>query len=197
MKKRIMKLKTKDHILTTAGKLFSKRGYYGVSMQDIADELHFTKAALYYHFTSKEVLTRELLQKTINELKLAIKKACQGGILPSDKVFNLINTFLDFKITHPELSLLVSLGFTSDEKEPMVQFIQDLRIELTKFVRELIGGIDFARKITYKSLFFITSSLLGFVFSPFQNKDKTNIARDFTQLLLAGTGEQRKVKTSA
>ena len=188
---------TKQTILKTAGKLFSQRGYFGISMQDIADELDITKAALYYHFTSKEALTQELMKGTIAELKFDLKNSCQAGTLPSDKIFNLTKTFLDFKIKHPELSLLVSLGFTSDEKEPIVQFIQDLRIELTRFIRQLIGGIDFTRRITYKGMFFITSSLLGLVLSPFQNKDNTDIAQDFTRLLLTGTGESRKGKTSA
>jgi len=192
--KKTKKGSTKQTILKTSGKLFSQRGYYGVSMQDIADELHITKAALYYHFVSKEALTQELLKGTITELKLSLKNACQAGTLPSSKVFNVTKAFLDFKITHPEMSLLVSLGFTPDEKEPMVQFIQDIRIELTKFIRELIGGMDFARKITYKSLFFLSSSLLSLVFSPFQNKDNANTAEDFTQLLLSGTEVSGKAK---
>jgi len=53
--KKINKYSTKQTILKIAGRLFSQRGYYGVSMQDLADEIHITKAALYYHFTSKEV----------------------------------------------------------------------------------------------------------------------------------------------
>jgi len=183
---------TKETILKTAGSLFSQRGYFGVSMQDIADELSITKAALYYHFESKESLTEELLRGTIDELKQELKHACEVGMLPSDKVFNMIKTFLDFKIHHPELSLLVSLGFTSDEKEPLVQFVQDLRIELTKFIRELIGGIDFLRRITYKGLFLLTTSLLGLVLSPFQNTNNKDIAQDFTDLLLSGTGKKGK-----
>ena len=183
---------TKETILKTAGSLFSQRGYFGVSMQDIADELSITKAALYYHFESKEALTEELLRGTIDELKQELKHACEAGMLPSDKVFNMIKTFLDFKIHHPELSLLVSLGFTSDEKEPLVQFVQDLRIELTKFIRELIGGIDFLRRITYKGLFLLTTSLLGLVLSPFQNTNNKDIAQDFTDLLLSGTGKKGK-----
>lgn len=188
---------TKETILKTAGRLFSQRGYFGVSMQDMADESGITKAAIYYHFSSKEVLTQELLHETVNELKHVLEQSCKAGKLPSDKVFNVIKAFLDFKIQHPELSLLVSLGFTSDEKEPMVQFIQDLRIELTRFIRQLIGGVDFTRRVTYKSVFFITGSLLGLVLSPFQDKNSKSVAHDFTTLLLSGAGEIGEKKTAA
>ncbi len=185
---------TKELILKTTGKLFSQRGYFGVSMQDIAVELSITKAALYYHFKSKEALTEELLRGTIDDLKVALSKACDSGILPSGKVFNIVKTFLDFKINHPELSILVSLGFTSDEKEPIVQFVQDLRVELTKFIRLLVGGADFTRKITYGGLYFLTTSLLGLVLSPFQNEDSTNTTEYFTKLLLSGTVKKDKKK---
>ncbi len=188
---------TKETILKTAGRLFSQRGYFGVSMQNIADELSITKAALYYHFKSKELLTQELLNETIDDLKTSLSEACNTGILPSDKVFNVVKTFLDFKIHHPELSLLVSLGFTSDEKEPMVQFIQDLRTELTKYLLTLIRGMDFTRKMTYKALFLLTTTLLGLVLSPFQDKDYKNITQDFTDLLLSKTGEKSKGNITA
>ena len=188
---------TKEMILKTAGSLFSQRGYFGVSMQDIADELSITKAALYYHFESKEALTEELLRGTVDELKQELKRACKTGVLPSDKVFNIVKTFLDFKIHHPELSLLVSLGFASDENTPVVQFVQDLRIELTKYIRKLIGGIDFIRRITYKSLFLLTTSLLGLMLSPFQNTNNTDIAQDFTDLFLLGVGKKGKNQIKA
>ena len=142
------KVNTRALILKTAGRLFSRRGYFGVSMQDIANELSITKAALYYHFKSKESLTEELLMDTTDDLKKALNKACNTGVLPSTKIFNMVDTLLDFRINHPELSLLVTLGYVSDEKDPMIQFVQNLRIYLTKSIRVLIGGINFTRKIT-------------------------------------------------
>ena len=188
---------TKETIFNTAGRLFSQRGYFVVSMQDIADELSITKAALYYHFKSKEALTEELLRGTVDELKQELKHACEIGRLPSGKMFNIVKTFLDFKNRHPELSFLVSLGFTSDEKMSVVKFIQDLRIELIKFMRELIGGIDFVRRITYKGLFLLATSFLGLVLSQFQDTNNKDVAKDFTGLFLSETGEKGKGKITA
>ena len=50
----MFKESTRDKILNTAGKLFSQRGYFGVSMSQIAQQVGITKAALYYHFDSKQ-----------------------------------------------------------------------------------------------------------------------------------------------
>lgn len=52
---------TRGRALGKALELFSRDGYDGVSMRQIAEELGVTKAALYHHFTSKEEIARELV----------------------------------------------------------------------------------------------------------------------------------------
>jgi TetR/AcrR family transcriptional regulator len=45
-----------DRILAESARAFSRRGYYGTSLDEIAAALGVTKAALYYHVRSKEEL---------------------------------------------------------------------------------------------------------------------------------------------
>ncbi len=45
---------TKQRILDVALDLFTEQGYDGTSLRQIAEQLGVTKAALYYHFESKE-----------------------------------------------------------------------------------------------------------------------------------------------
>lgn len=52
---------TRDRILEVALELFSRQGYEGTSIRDIADRMGMTKAAVYYHFPAKESLLAELL----------------------------------------------------------------------------------------------------------------------------------------
>ncbi|MDI2036556.1 TetR/AcrR family transcriptional regulator [Paenarthrobacter nitroguajacolicus] len=53
---------TKENIQMVALRLFSEQGYESTSMRQIAEELGFTKAALYYHFKSKEDIVRSLME---------------------------------------------------------------------------------------------------------------------------------------
>lgn len=53
--------KTKEKILWDSLDLFSQNGYYGTSMNDIAEKVGITKAALYKHFSGKEKIFEELL----------------------------------------------------------------------------------------------------------------------------------------
>lgn len=54
---------TKQRILDAALGLFSQKGFYGTSMNDIASVLEITKAALYRHFSGKEEILDVILDK--------------------------------------------------------------------------------------------------------------------------------------
>ena len=51
---------TRERILDVALDLFTEQGYDGTSLRQIAEQLGVTKAALYYHFESKEDILRAL-----------------------------------------------------------------------------------------------------------------------------------------
>jgi len=52
---------TRKQILDGAYRLFRRRGYSRVTMDDIAAEARFTKRTLYHHFQSKDELLAEML----------------------------------------------------------------------------------------------------------------------------------------
>jgi TetR/AcrR family transcriptional regulator, regulator of cefoperazone and chloramphenicol sensitivity len=57
----------RDQILETSLSFFEARGYAGVSLRDIADQLGVTKAALYYHFESKQSIVEALIADAIKQ----------------------------------------------------------------------------------------------------------------------------------
>jgi len=59
---------TRTRILDAAVSLFGEYGYAGTSVRDIAERLGLTKAALYYHFPSKETILDALLDPFVTEL---------------------------------------------------------------------------------------------------------------------------------
>ena len=54
---------TRERFLDTAEALFAERGFYGVSIAAIADQLGLTKQALLHHFGSKEKLYGQVLKR--------------------------------------------------------------------------------------------------------------------------------------
>jgi AcrR family transcriptional regulator len=69
---------TRERILEVARELFTEQGYDGTSLREIADRLGFTKAALYYHFQSKDQIMLALLepaQNLVSDLLGQLEKA--------------------------------------------------------------------------------------------------------------------------
>ncbi|GAA4278607.1 TetR/AcrR family transcriptional regulator [Aquimarina mytili] len=60
---------TKQKLLSTASKTFSKYGFYKTSMDEIAKSARKAKGSLYYHFNSKELLFREVVLSELTFLK--------------------------------------------------------------------------------------------------------------------------------
>ena len=59
---------TRQRILDTALDLFIERGYDKTSLREIAERVGVTKAALYYHFSSKEEIIRTLVQPLFDQM---------------------------------------------------------------------------------------------------------------------------------
>ena len=66
---------TRASLLRAARKVFGRRGYYGASLDEIADEAGFSKGALYYNFGGKEGLFVALLEERLEERVRIIREA--------------------------------------------------------------------------------------------------------------------------
>ncbi len=66
---------TRARLLDTALKLFSEHGLEGTSLQMIADELGVTKAAVYYHFKTKDEIAEAVAAPALQELDQIIDEA--------------------------------------------------------------------------------------------------------------------------
>jgi AcrR family transcriptional regulator len=65
---------TRERILDVAARLFSERGFAGTSTRDIAEALGVTKAALYYHFPSKDAILTELVAQPLAAVRAVLSE---------------------------------------------------------------------------------------------------------------------------
>jgi AcrR family transcriptional regulator len=68
---------TRTRIQQVALELFSERGYEATSLREIAERLGVTKAALYYHFRTKEEIVQSLFEDQLAQLDTLIAWARQ------------------------------------------------------------------------------------------------------------------------
>jgi AcrR family transcriptional regulator len=63
---------TRDRILSVALRLFASQGYATTSLREIADELGVTKAALYFHYKTKEDIVVGILRGHLDGLNALV-----------------------------------------------------------------------------------------------------------------------------
>lgn len=66
---------TGDRLVEAAVRLITRHGFAGTSLQMIADELGFTKAAIYYHFRTREQLLSAVVEPFLTQLQTVIEDA--------------------------------------------------------------------------------------------------------------------------
>ncbi|MCK2219229.1 TetR/AcrR family transcriptional regulator [Actinomadura sp. ATCC 31491] len=64
-----MREDTRTRIQEVALRLFTEQGYEATSLREIAEELGVTKAALYYHFKTKDDIVASLVDLRVAELE--------------------------------------------------------------------------------------------------------------------------------
>ncbi len=67
-------MSTRDQFIATAQRLFAAKGFYGVSIAAIAEQMGLTKQALLHHFGNKEKLYGEVLQAISDDLMSATQE---------------------------------------------------------------------------------------------------------------------------
>src|SRR6201997_4780182 len=68
---------TRERIQAVALELFAEQGYEKTSLREIAERLGVTKAALYYHFKSKEDIVRSFTEDHFARLDALVEWARQ------------------------------------------------------------------------------------------------------------------------
>ena len=66
---------TRQRLLDVAMELVSRHGFAGTSLQMIADELGFTKAAIYYHFRTRDQLLITLMEPILHQIRQVVETA--------------------------------------------------------------------------------------------------------------------------
>lgn len=98
---------TYDKVLSVAMELFGENGFAGTSLQAIADRVGVTKAALYYHFRTKDELLDALLRPALNDLDRVLDAAeVRKGQAVRQRV--LFEGFVDFLLRYRTLAVILN-----------------------------------------------------------------------------------------
>jgi AcrR family transcriptional regulator len=87
---------TRARIQQVALDLFAEKGYEATSLREIAEQLGVTKAALYYHFKTKDEIVESLAEDWISQVRelVAWGKAQPHGLETAHEVLRRYSTIL-------------------------------------------------------------------------------------------------------
>jgi AcrR family transcriptional regulator len=181
--------KTEDLILESAEQLFAQFGYLGVSMANIADSLEITKAALYYHFSSKENLYLKVLENAFNEFSETIKKISDEDSAIQKKFNKTITTYIDFSIKRKGLAKLTIQKLSKDDSN-IICFIAKTKIkiasQLEPIVKEFLiykkKNIINSKVATYLLIGMLNTFILGEILEGGKNWKAKDIAMNIEKL---------------
>jgi AcrR family transcriptional regulator len=88
---------TRSRIQSVAVELFGEQGYEKTSLREIAERLGVTKAALYYHFKSKEDIVHSLLDDYLDQVDALISWGIRQDRTPRVRG-ELMRRYLDIVI---------------------------------------------------------------------------------------------------
>jgi TetR/AcrR family transcriptional regulator, cholesterol catabolism regulator len=92
-----------EQIVTTSAQLIQEKGFHGTTLQEVAEELDVTKAALYYYVKDKEDLLLRIYQHTLELALASVEAIVQSEQPPAEKVRALIDNQVRLITSRPEL----------------------------------------------------------------------------------------------
>src|SRR2546429_5898148 len=112
-------------IVAAAREEFSRRGFDGARMDQIARRAAVNKQLLFYYFHSKRGLFTAVLARGAAELEQALADPPTGGEGPPDRIPLALHAPFDFLAAHPDLVTLLTQAGPS-QAPPFASAIKQL-----------------------------------------------------------------------
>jgi TetR/AcrR family transcriptional regulator len=103
-------------IIAAAREEFSRRGFEGARVDQIAQRAGVNKQLLFYYFHSKRGLFSAVLSRGAVELEHALTTLPVSGDRPLDRIRVALGAQFDFLATHPDLVTLLTQAGRSDAR---------------------------------------------------------------------------------
>ncbi len=105
---------TRERILDISLELFTTQGYDKTSLREIAEQLGFSKAAIYYHFESKEAILMALHMR-LHALGIDALRTIDRATMTLDVWSTLLDQMIDQMLSHRALFILHERNRTAFE----------------------------------------------------------------------------------
>ena len=129
----------RSHLIQTAERLFSVKGFEGTSVRDIAEEAGVNIAMISYYFRSKEGLMEALFEKRTEDIKMRVESLLKDDSLsPIEKVDMLIEEHVERVMRDKPFQKIMICEQVINKNPVIINLIREIKVRSTKVIGELI-----------------------------------------------------------
>ncbi|MFC8616853.1 TetR/AcrR family transcriptional regulator [Micromonospora purpureochromogenes] len=180
---------TRERIQAVALELFTEQGYERTSLREIAERLNVTKAALYYHFKSKDEIVNSLVEDRVRRIDELIAWARSQ---PSTRATRraLLNKYADMMFASEQPSVMRFFEQNQTVLKSLSAGMQ-MRERMLGLADQLCQGdkSPAAQLRAALTLFAVHSSWFAVRAPHITDQERKKIALEVADELLAGIGE--------
>ncbi|WP_075187356.1 TetR/AcrR family transcriptional regulator [Teredinibacter haidensis] len=164
----------RDSILEASTVLFSKKGYSGVSMRDVAQHLGCTPAALYYHFKDKDQLYLGVIQHVCHGVSASLKRAKDSHGEPWDQLSAVLTELIRTLSANESFWRLLQQILMDENEERMRQLGNSVFHDIFSIFYDLASKIG-----PHLDPHQLTISMMSLCLFPFQSANAASFLPGF------------------
>lgn len=125
--------------MDSAELLFSRKGFDGTSVRDIAEAAGFNTAMISYYFGSKEKLMEEIFDRKSIDLREKVNGLLNDESLdPFQKMYSLVDIYVDNMIQRQTFHRILLAEQIINQNPTIIQLVEKMKIRNTDCINELI-----------------------------------------------------------
>jgi AcrR family transcriptional regulator len=131
---------TREALVSAAADLFSRHGFDGVTVDDIARAARVNRAMLYYHFADKLALYRDIVCRMLDEAGARVTAIVEEPRSAPDKLERFIASFVGLADSHPYFPPLMLREMVEGALHFDAEILSRMRRVFLAFTRVLTEG---------------------------------------------------------
>jgi AcrR family transcriptional regulator len=128
----------REKILIAAGLVFSTKGFYRATMDEIAREASVAKGTLYYNFPSKAKLFAATVTEGMEEIIGQVEQELESDLPFREHLRHLIRSNFLLYLKYSDLSKIVFNEITSGIDDEVLDEIEKVRVRYIDFIADLL-----------------------------------------------------------
>lgn len=126
-------------LLDTAEMLFSRKGFDGTSVRDIAEAACINTAMISYYFGSKEKLMEEIFERKSLNIREKVDKLLQDETLdPFQKMYSLVDEYIDGILANKRFHRILLCEQIINQNPTIIQLVEKMKTRNSECINDLI-----------------------------------------------------------